>query len=61
MAALNVLKQKIHTDCAGQTASKTYFQNLYDTLLQGKSGVLDEYLGILLSYLIKRGAVPTHN
>lgn len=61
MAALNGLKQKIHSDCAGQTAGKAYFQNLYDTLAQGKNGVLDEYLGILLSYLVKRGAVPTHN
>lgn len=61
MAALNVLKQKIYTDCAGQTASKAYLQNLYDTLAQGKNGVLNEYLGILLCYLVKRGAVPTHN
>jgi uncharacterized protein (TIGR02646 family) len=60
MAALNGLKQTIHSDCAGKTASKAYIQHLYDTLSQGKNGLLDEYLGILLSYLVKRGAVPPH-
>jgi uncharacterized protein (TIGR02646 family) len=60
MAALNELKRKINSDCAGKTASKAYIQHLYDTLSQGKNGLLDEYLGILLSYLVKRGAVPPH-
>lgn len=60
MAALNGLKQTIHSDCAGKTASKAYIQHLYDTLSQGKNGLLDEYLGILLSYLVMRGAVPPH-
>lgn len=59
-AALNSLKQKIHSDCIGQTATKAYFQNLYDALILGKNGILNEYLGIMLDYLIKRGAVPTH-
>ena len=61
MAALNGLKQKIHADCGKHTATTAYFQNLYDTLLNGTSGVLNEYLGIMLAYLVKRGAVPPHN
>lgn len=60
-AALNSLKQKIHSDCAGQTAPRTYFQTLYDALAAGKNGILQEYLGIMLDYLVKRGAVPTRN
>lgn len=59
--ALDVLTRKIHTDCAGHTAPQAYIQNLYDTLAQGKNGILEEYLGILLNYLVKRGAVPKHN
>ena len=60
-AALNSLKKKIHIDCAGQTASRAYFQNLYDALSAGKNGILQEYLGIMLDYLVKRGAMPTRN
>lgn len=60
MAALTALKRKIGRDCPGQTATKAYFQNLYDTLSKGNNGILPEYLGIMLAYLEKRGAVPSH-
>lgn len=60
-AALDGLKKRIYADCGKQTASVAYFQNLYDGLLNGKNGVLGEHLGIMLAYLVKRGAIPSHN
>lgn len=61
MAALKGLKKKINADCSNRTATTVYFQSLYDALLNGTNGVLNEYLGIMLAYLVKRGAMPTHN
>lgn len=59
--ALDRLKQKIRTDYPGGTAPKEYCQTLYNALSRGKNGILDEYLGIMLEYLERRGAVPGHN
>lgn len=51
-AALDALKGKIYTDCKNKPGTKAYFQRLYTYL--SSQDILDEYLGILLSYLQKR-------
>lgn len=51
-AALDALKKKIYADCKNKSATKAYFQRLYTSL--SSRDILDEYLGILLSYLQKR-------
>jgi hypothetical protein len=60
-AALSVLQAKIHKDLRNHSAGKSYFQRLYDELSKGKNGLRQEYSGILLAYLEKRGAVPPPN
>lgn len=51
-AALDTLKGKIYMDCKDKPGTKAYFQRLYTSL--SSQDILDEYLGILLSYLQKR-------
>ena len=55
-AALDALKQKIYRDYGEKKAPQSYYQKLYLTLSQKVDGEFRVYLGILLSYLEKRGA-----
>lgn len=59
-AALDGLKRKIYKDYGAKTAPQSYYQKLYSALSQMTNGEFSVYLGILLAYLEKRGATPSH-